>query len=1424
MHGKNAKATGFRRIAWTLLALLAAVAMLLVCSMPASAEDTAGDGSSDTQSSQSQNGNGSGTWADQADGTATVVPGTTDTNSTTPSTDGNTADGNASGSDSGTSGNSSDATDNANADDATSDGTAADGQQSDPQAVSPAATGDCAAVSDWDTLVSCVRDNVPADGILVTIAKTITAPANSGPVTIGGSVTLTADDGVNPALTASTGDALFIVNGNHTLTLGKDANDASFSYKNAQRWLALMNKDAAGNTGTLVINNGTFDNIKTPLTYDKDNHVRSDNGGSVAVNDGGTFVINGGSFSDNSAANGGVFYQFSGSTMINNATFSNNTANEKDGQMGGVYYQNGGSLTINSGEFKENKGWRGGVVYSNAGTIDVHGGTFDGNSSNMAAGVFMQNSKTDTMTVDGGTFSNNKAGSKGGVIHNNGTLTITSATFTGNQARNGGGAISQDSGSTAIVPNPVTGQSVMFKDNAHTVAVDNQGNLKQCNTTTGDTDDCWRNNADVGGGAIYASSGKLNIQGAVTFDGNYSRAWGYMDGGGAIYIKGELWVQNDVKGTKPKFINNYSGVEQRGADGTAYRGGAGGAIFLQEGTVHSEQTDETKKYTSRAYILGGYFENNTSGYLGGAIYTEAKSVTYVAKAVATKNTAGHFGGGLWLCPSGTGTASKGGNIALFENSVTNTIDPNNSTNGSPYPNDKAFSGTALTAWETGGDKDTDKVHGTVTDGDGTEAGADFAIMNPMWKGEIGSTSFQLMDTWFTDRTKSAVDWYTDGTPIKSASGFQDYFADPKPGWHTGNDKGGTNLAVTKTGGRYGDGSNTSTKMTMGATHTHVINMTRTSDPSKGITTGIALKATKADGMTDEEWESAKAGAWSSDAVQFTNNSARLSGGAFATNGDVKFSTPYTASWTKVDAKDKNQIGGATWTVSTTGTGATKEDALASDKLGGPFSADFDPGMCAADASGILTEAGTKAWNNGICWKQEVTQDKTTQQWTVTNSMRIIDNQGGDSYLGVDNNPDAGGFDINNLHNGTYTLEETSAPTGYTPELDNGSKKKYTFTVNNAQAQWDNTTNVDKEIGNTRLKGVSWGKVDVDSKSQDLPGSVWTVTEINADDGTKVSGAQPHEVTDCVDSDTVNCEVDNKDKAFTDTDGTVGKFNIFVDKAKATYKLVETKSPDGYWMPTDNTSYRFFSVDANSDDKVQIYKSDGKTEVPNNDITNTQPNVSWSKVAKDNGELLAGSEWEIYGPLDKDGNPVKDANGTSIAVTAKVTDCVSENNYCDTQSNDLTGGTDGTVEKTYADVDRASGKFRVKGLKMPSDAHTEYTYQLTETEAPQGFVLSTTTYQFVIGHNPPTSDSGSTGDVTICTPETSTSSKVTRAAGDACAHVAGNKIANIRQVTALPFTGGVDAREWLLYGGAFAVCAAVALALVNEYRKRKGLNG
>ncbi|WP_169275813.1 prealbumin-like fold domain-containing protein [Bifidobacterium moraviense] len=1146
--------------------------------------------------------------------------------------------------------------------------------------------------------------------------------------------------------------------------------------------------------------------------------------------------------------------------------FQNIVTTYGDGSQGGaiIHQETGGTIVINGGTFQNNKGTRGTVLYVYDGDIskvEIHGGQFLNNKSNMAGGVIMQNAAKGTMIIDAqsgniplfsGNASGNAGNSKGGAIHNNGKLTVSAGTFQNNTAYGiGGGAISQDGGSTTIVP--ADGQTVTFQGNAHNVR-DADGNPAQCNTTSGEADACWGNNWKAGGGAIYVTAGQLNVQGKVTFNGNYTRTWGYMDGGGAIYVKGVFWLQNDAKGNKPLFENNYAGVEQREtntADGTvktAFRGSAGGAIFLQEGSVDNKKTDETQKYSSRAYIMGGEFRNNTSGYLGGAVYTEAGTLTYIAKAVATGNVAGHFGGGLWLCPSGTGTASKGGNIALFDNKVDKSIDLNNEANRSPYPNDKPFTGDALVSWDNGG---SDKQYGTVN-GTGTEAGDDFAIMNPMWKGEIGSTNFQLMNTWFTDRTKTVVDWYYDGTPLKSASGFQDYFQDPeiqsKGGWHghytnpEGNDGGGTNLAVTMTGDRFSETGSSNEKIPDDeyTDHVRTLNLTRkASSDNKGVfTTGIALKAQKADGMSDEEWAAAKDGALNSASVVLTGNAARLSGGAFATNGDVKFSTPYTASWSKVDNNTTNPapLAGSEWTLSTTGTGVSEDAARKNTELGGPFNTDFYPTICPTDKDGNLVGTG---YADGACWEETVeTKDGTT---TVTRTAIVKDNIANDSnagndyaYAGFDNNPVGGGFDINNLANGTYTLTERKAPTGY--QLDS---TQHTFKVNNAQAKWNNaqgrsTENVDIDIVNTPLPGVSWSKVDADNSGVLVGGSEWTVTKL--DDQGRPIDHTARTVTDCVDPSndtkaTPCADGTSTTKTYADTNGAVGVFSIKLDEV-GTYQLKEIVVPDGYWHPEASTTYQFTITSTDkADAKVAVYPTDGSSNpLPSNNIPNKRTQVAWSKVAADNpdGDPLSGAEWEISGPYDSAGKTISGVK----PVTAKVTDCTSEPNAhdpCGSHQNSLDSANGATP--TYADLDPAAGKFKVAGFALPSDANTHYYYHLTETEAPTGYIKTDTVYEFVIDSTAPT---GTLKFVKICPADSSatTSSSVTFASlfasgtnanttecGDD-SDTSANLILNYKAVAALPLTGGPGtARDWMTVGGAFVAAAGIVAALLDARRRR-----
>lgn len=1238
----------------------------------------------------------------------------------------------------------------------------------------PAATGDCTAVADWDTLKQCVEA-----GGTVTIVKSIDV-TNGDSVTVSQDVTLISriplndDDKTYPSTfkfeNGDTKGSLFVINSG-TLTIGADANDQAFTYFHVTRRFATVNAKAA-----LVIDGGTFSYITVGDLAD---------------------VVEG-KVQDKNAkwATAGVAINRGGSITVNNGVFDNVTT--QNGFFTGIFQQKAGSITINDGTFSNNTGVRGSVI-SNAvaggeekSSITINGGTFDNNKTTYAGGVIMQNDGSGTTTIAGGTFSNNTSGSKGGVIHNNGTLTIAAGTFTGNKALgSGGGAISQDSGSTIITKGTFSGNKQTFELDGRSV---------EC--TNDKPSACRAGNS--GGGAIRVDAGTLTIQGPVQFDKNYSRAYGWNTGGGAIYVKGTLWLKNNTEGYGPQFTNNWAGIydtQYVTKDGKEVvpNGGAGGAIFLQEGG-------------STAYLMGGTFTGNSSGYLGGAVYTEIDSTTYIAKAVAYSNFAGHFGGGLWLCPSGTGEASKGGNIALFNNEVHNYLDPNPDNDGSQA-----------------------KDYG----GDGVEAGADFAIMNPYHK-DHQDTSFVLMDTWFTNRTESAVTWYHDGSPLLNASGYDDSYQNPDHKYNS--HYPGKSVAITKKDGRYEDGSTSAIKDSEYTDHVNTLKLSGHGTANTYNDSGVALKAV-VKGDTEAEQNATMEAAKKSAAVTFAGNKARLSGGAFGTNGNVKFSTPWTASWFKVanganGQPDENQpLAGSHWLIESTAeatstdnteTAKYEAETKAKTDAGGPFEEDFYPTICAAKKitnADNTTSTEHEGFAEGKCWKEVVGSTDNgngTTTYTVTRSAIVIDNTANDkgtsdtyAYSGFDNNPDGGGFDINNLGNGSYKMTEYRAPTGYGPETDDkGNTKSYAFTVNNGQAQWtDNDNKIDITIGNKALPGVAWDKVDADTNKL-VKDSQWTVTKLDSDGKPITSTAKT--VVDCVDSGTVTCaNAVNTSTAYADRDGTAGGFRIWPDES-GNYQLVET-IPAGYWHPQGEVVYRFhFTItDGNPDSITQIYQSDDSTAVAGNNIMNTQPQVAWSKVAADaHDDLLAGSEWTIRGPLTKNAQNGSLSDISGKIVTAHVTDCVRSNqasDLCSDHSNTLTGNA-----PEYADIDPTSGKFKVLGLPMPENDTDTYYYELTETQAPEGYALTGITYTFAIGRKQPA----------VAVPIT--------ASGDATSNlqVQGNTnsatqnlIPNVKMVSALPLTGGPGnwaARDWMLIGGGIAVVAIAALALTNEWLKRKAV--
>ena len=349
-----------------------------------------------------------------------------------------------------------------------------------------------------------------------------------------------------------------------------------------------------------------------------------------------------------------------------------------------------------------------------------------------------------------------------------------------------------------------------------------------------------------GGGVLYSRQGNVTISGGV-FTGNRAENMNkdgmprnnYGGGGGVLYIA------NESEGKTPSHLTISGGTF--GGEGTGEGNastGTGGAVFV---AWHVEGD-----------VLGGSFLYNECYGMGGAIYSEDTSTVTYAASAAWDNHAGHFGGGLWLCPSGMGVTSKTGNIALFDNTADVTYDQV---------------------------EETRKYNGA--------AGDDFALMYPL-KREVPSNSYLLSNSWFNG--VSSVTWYEDGQPNYKATGFGD-FTWSAFGAISLADSFKTNASVP----RYDAATNPT------LVPEQRIVLTRHNPANDAVDHGIALKAKVNEGV-DVDFVKEHA------AVKFVGNVAGMSGGAIGTNGNVVFGNNSIAEWEKVDANDGSALAGSSWTI------------------------------------------------------------------------------------------------------------------------------------------------------------------------------------------------------------------------------------------------------------------------------------------------------------------------------------------------------------------------------------------------------------------------------------------------------------------------------------------------------------------------------
>lgn len=902
-------------------------------------------------------------------------------------------------------------------------------------------------------------------------------------------------------------------------------------------------------------------------------------------------------------------------------------------------------------------------------SLTFGGGTEDTNKlsfSNHSNGRLVQvGSASDkgTVTINGGTYNNNGSTSNttgdGNIayVFKNGNLTINGGDFKNNfvfhagdsptiGVSRSGGAVVRSSGSVTI--------------NGGTFS----GNSTGANTN--------KNVNFHGGGAIW-SDGTLIVNDGE-FTANVSNAVHYTNslkhptGGGAIWAAGRLVVNGGT------FQDNWQ------MDNTTLYATGGGAIYFGDGTqdvsyngtmiINGGVFDHNRSmqdggaifvtWNCTAVFQQGEFKSNWSNRLGGAVYTEEDSTSYVTNAVAYENYAGHFGGGLWLCPSGKGNTSEHGGIALFKNKADIRYD---STEEGQQINDDTIDGKYYSH------KDS-RNYGAAGAGD------DFSIMYPN-KNDDQSNYFVLSMEWFTGAT---VTWHDDGQPSKTANGYL---------YGYGNTKAVGSLDVNSAMVRP-DGGQSYTEET-------ILNP----GDKNGHDYGYGLRAITAGASAENQ-------AINRAFVKFTGNQARLSGGAFGSNGVVTFTKVYDVNWNKVSSADTGKkLAGSEWLLVAQNDGDVKS---------GPAHLDFGlVGECDITDSGSITPKKGE-------WCQVPNNASVTDGYYSEFKGKYVTVVEDNGLLDRNNNP--GEFKVKDLREGTYWLKEYQAPNGYmqsgkTYTFDIVDNEQSTISISVDDGKTTGTVLSDNSITNTPYGGVSWSKVDSTDGMTVLSGSEWKLQKVNGTDIQDITGADGKAITiiDCIEADKCSASQDNP---YQDVDPAEDSFELtYLPLGK--YRLVETKAPTGYDLPSGTQVYYTFTIEENDDRmNAKLYKADG-TEVTENKVPNdrTKGSVIWYKTdsTKDgygDDARLEGSKWSLTQTKDWKGRDIATEERTVITVI----DCISDTG-CSAASKDQA---------------KEAGKFQLKDLDWG-------TYALFETEAPAGFRKSGTIYTFVI-------DKDNTGTVEI----------------------------------------------------------------------------
>ena len=340
----------------------------------------------------------------------------------------------------------------------------------------------------------------------------------TAPVTLTDQVKITSNITLclnGQTLTAASGKRIFDVNGALTLC------DCKGSGK-------LTGSSFSGNGGGVYV-----ENSKTFIMYGgtiSDNAAKA--GGGVYVENYGTFTMYGGTISNNTTTSyGSGVYLSRGTFIMNGGAISNNTATNR----GGGVYDGYGTFTMNGGTISGNTATAsgGGVYVDTTGTFTMTGGTISDNKTKDGGGVFV--SSSDTFTMNGGAISGNSATNYGGGVYVSQTFEMNGGTISDNTAINYGGGVYVVNGTFTMDDSTISGNTA-----------NNGGGVYVSGTFTMDYGVISGNTATTNGGGVYYNYGEFTMNGGEISGNNASSGGGVYNKDDTVTLNGKV----DITGNK----------------------------------------------------------------------------------------------------------------------------------------------------------------------------------------------------------------------------------------------------------------------------------------------------------------------------------------------------------------------------------------------------------------------------------------------------------------------------------------------------------------------------------------------------------------------------------------------------------------------------------------------------------------------------------------------------------------------------------------------------------------------------------------------------------------------------------------------------------------------------------------------------------